>query len=638
MSVVAFAQTGTKPTQFWKTYGFGGEMKLNGFYRSQFRQGNQFSEKQQSTLYSAGILLKLRNYIWSPRFMMLDLEGEYTPDRSNEKFLVIPEQTENRDLRKVDARLSFLPQNKISLTSYFNYGKVYNNRENLSSIKLTGTNWGASLFYRAKKVPITMAFTSSEQDESEIQTGRRFLSKQNIWEARANTSFGKKDRNELMVSYNDFYRRDFSKSEVVNLIKNASYTGAAFWGRNKRSSTNTYLAGIWQEGYDPNTRYQAIENINVFLGKKLQANLHYNYYSDQRNLQEVYQHRGGADIQHQLFESLHTIVGYDYNATDQTQYTDRMQLGYADMAYTKKILKKHQIDLSYRYNLQSQKWNSQDGTINILNENISLSDGQIKLLSRPYVSPTSIEVKDASGTIIYQLNVDYLVIAQNQFIQIQRVPGGLIPNNGTVFVDYTAIQPGTYEYISSNYQLSAGLSFYKKLINFYYRKSVQDYYNLKKTDFITLNYFDQQVGGARIDYKAFNGGAEYENMNSTVLPYELYRYYINYQTTIKKKIIFAINGNFYDYKKLNAINNIQFIDLYGSLTFYFTPQFSWGASVSYRKQTGEGVNLDLLNARSELIANLHKLRFSVLYNYYDRSVAMEKVRYNAVNVQIARKF
>ena len=71
---------------------------MNSYDRDQLRTGNRISEKQKSSFVSAGILLRTKNYIWSPNFITLDLGGEYSPDKANEKYLVIPDQAENGDM------------------------------------------------------------------------------------------------------------------------------------------------------------------------------------------------------------------------------------------------------------------------------------------------------------------------------------------------------------------------------------------------------------------------------------------------------------------------------------------------------------------------------------------------------------
>jgi hypothetical protein len=35
---------------------------------------------------------------------------------------------------------------------------------------------------------------------------------------------------------------------------------------------------------------------------------------------------------------------------------------------------------------------------------------------------------------------------------------------------------------------------------------------------------------------------------------------------------------------------------------------------------------------------VYKLRVAVVYNYYDRTISNEQIRFNAVNLQLSRKF
>ncbi len=287
--------------------------------------------------------------------------------------------------------------------------------------------------------------------------------------------------------------------------------------------------------------------MNWQLRHGFQFNNNYMYFGESRLLQRLDQHKAGAALQHQLFQSLHTRVSYEYTTTAQTTYSQQLSRGAGEFNYSKTILKKHQFDLSGSYALQQEKWKSADAMVTVLNEAITLRDGLVTLLSRAYADAASLQLKDGTGTLYYQLNMDYIIIPQGNFIQVQRVPGGLIPDNTTVYADYTAMQPGNFSYTSTNSQVGAGLYFFNRLFGFYYRQAVQDYQQLKQAGFLTLNYFHQKVAGIRADYKWLSAGVEYDKMNSTVLPYELFRYYLQLQGSIKDKCILSASGNIYDY-------------------------------------------------------------------------------------------
>ena len=155
---------------------------------------------------------------------------------------------------------------------------------------------------------------------------------------------------------------------------------------------------------------------------------------------------------------------------------------------------------------------------------------------------------------------------------------------------------------------------------------------------MTLNYFDQHVLGIKANFRFAGAGAEYDRMNSTVLPYTVMRYYVNVQGLFLKRILVSVNGNVYDYSRLNTLSNIIFADANSSVSYAITNKMNLMTSFSYRKQIGENMNLDLFNIRSQFTMNIEKLRLSLIYNYYNRMIEKEQIRFNAINIQLSRAF
>ena len=181
-----------------------------------------------------------------------------------------------------------------------------------------------------------------------------------------------------------------------------------------------------------------------------------------------------------------------------------------DIKYTKKI-PKGQLTLSYNYFRFNQQMKSEPWNLQVLMEPHVLLDAEIEYLDKQFIDITSIVVKDATGTIFYQENLDYVLIERDRFIEIQRIPGGQITDGQTVYVDYINTQNESYQYVTNNNTFNASISFFNMFIEFYYRTSKQDYTNIEKADFVTLNYYTQNIIGTRLIYKIFSGGVEYEH-------------------------------------------------------------------------------------------------------------------------------
>ena len=73
------------------------------------------------------------------------------------------------------------------------------------------------------------------------------------------------------------------------------------------------------------------------------------------------------------------------------------------------------------------------------------------------------------------------------------------------------------------------------MVEFYYRYSVQDYPKIFQGDLLTLNYFTQHVYGVRLDVGFVRGGIESDIYNSNLIPYKMWRYYMDMNWNIRFK-------------------------------------------------------------------------------------------------------
>jgi hypothetical protein len=275
-----------------------------------------------------------------------------------------------------------------------------------------------------------------------------------------------------------------------------------------------------------------------------------------------------------------------------------------------------------------------------VNEEYTLSDNKIVLLRRPYILAQSIVVKDNTGTIIYQTGFDYILIEREKYIEIRRIPNGLIPNEGKVYIDYVARQPSSYKYAANNHVASANLSLLKGKLDLYYRFGFQDYTNLENTDFITLNYYTQQVAGLRAGVGFISGGVEYEHYKSSILPYNMTRVYVNMQKNAGTKWIFALNGNMQNYTMLNEPTaRIQrYADVAGKVEYSIIKQSKLNLDVFYRKQSGRGIDLDLITARLEFSTYFYQWFCKAGVEIYRRNYIGDKINFKGTYIQISRKF
>jgi hypothetical protein len=351
------------------------------------------------------------------------------------------------------------------------------------------------------------------------------------------------------------------------------------------------------------------------------------------------QHFITPSLHHRLFKSLTTKINSNSTFFNSNVYKELQLRNGIEFNYIKRI-PGGQLMISYRYDRYQERHTSDPLSIHIFGEQYLLSDGKITLLKQSYINKESVIVRDITGTIIYQADIDYVLVEHNQILEIRRIPGGAILDNGVVLIDYIAVQPGKYKYDANIHFLSTNLSLFKDKLTLYFRFNTQDYLNLDYTDFVVLNYYTQNLTGLRFNLHFLNAGIEYENYRSSILPYFMTRYFLNVQKEIGHKLRIGLNGNYQDYVMLNETEARyqKYLDITGKVNFSIIKQITLNLNLMYRKQTGHTIDLDLFTARSELVSELNKLRIVLGAELYKRNYLGEKLEFKGAYFKIARRF
>ena len=276
--------------------------------------------------------------------------------------------------------------------------------------------------------------------------------------------------------------------------------------------------------------------------------------------------------------------------------------------------------------------------LQVLNEVRVLSDGDLTLLEKPYVELPSVLVKDVTGTIIYQTGFDYNLIQRGSFVEIQRIPGGLIPNNGQVFVDYTYVQPGSYSYGANNHQFSTSLLLFSRMLELYYRYGVQDYPRVNQGDLLTLNFYKQHVFGVRLDLGMARAGIEADQYDSNIIPYRMVRYYLDVNWNFRSRLLFTLNGNIRDYRMIADEVDQLYANLSGKLAYQIRPKMRVSLETGYLNQRGTNIDLDLLTSRAEFQAYFNKLQVRLGLEMYRRLYLNSEFAFNGAYLQFIRRF
>ncbi len=634
-----FAQKSPDSFRLFGIRAYSGELSFKGFYRNREQSGERIVEKQQSYYYAGGIMLNASTYLLHPNFCELELGAGYMPESNRDNFMASPDQSEVRTVKKLNLIASFFNRKKINVVGTANFDESYAKRENLTDIKTTNKYLGGSLVYSNKYIPVTLDFYRRKLVQTEIQTHRVLNIDQTHFEGRAEQSFTANDRQLLTYSHKINSNMNENNFFMTNTIDDVNFTSNISLGPKKIFTFNTTVSNIYQHGSTYFNRFQAMENLFIKLPANFVFSTNFSYYNINQPLSKLIQNTSLNSLNHKLFKSLNSRFFFEYSSINHTVYSEYNSKTGFDFNYTKKI-PWGELHLSYGYFRYHQKYLSDSIRLNVVNEEYTLNDSKIVLLRRPYINLPSVVVKDVTGTIIYQIGLDYILIESGKYIEIRRIPSGLIPNDGIVYLDYTAKLPSSYKYDADNHAFAANVTLMKGRVEVYYRLSLQNYRNLENTDFITLNYFTQNVIGFRAGFGLLSGGAEYEDYKSTILPYHMARFYINLQKSFRNKWLLALNGNMQNYTMLNEpeARNQRYTDVSGKAEYNIIKQTKVNLEVMYRKQSGRGIDLDLLTARLELTSVIYQLYVTAGVEVYRRNYIGDKINFKGTYIQILRKF
>jgi len=624
----------------WHFRNISGELDLKAQHRQLKSSFNEVAEDQRSTYLLGGIKLNTSSYLWNKDLILIDLGGAYSPELRDEQYITIPDRSEVRTLKKVDLKTTFFNNKPLTLQGFYNFDQNYYNRELLTNVRSNNQQWGGILSLHNRWLPLSLTYRNQKWDQEEIQTGRMFNMDQESLEARANKSFGSRDRSELLYTRHNYLYSYAALHQTSHLINRFAFNNNLYFDGGRRYNLNSRFTWYDQEGTTSFRRLEWQEGTTLQLPYQLRLTGGFNFYNLQDPIQKWDQKRYRIALQHKLFQSLTSKVYFEYARLKQevsSLYTESDFRAGLDLRYTKKI-PTGTLNLSYHYLRHEHSAEGLSGVLHVLNEEQVLSDGDITMLHKPYVELASIVVKDVTGTIIYQLNFDYILIQRSTYVEIQRVPGGLIPNDGTIHIDYTYMQPGSYSYGANNHQASASLILFRRFLELYYRFGLQDYPKVNQGDLLTLNYYTQHVYGFRLDLGPARAGIEADLYDSNIIPYRMLRYYMDVNWNFRSKLLLTVNGNIRDYRMIADEVDQLYANLSGKLAYMIRPRMRVSIESAYLNQRGANIDLDLLTARAEFFSEFNKLQLRVGLEVYRRLYLNSEFNFNGAYIQLTRRF
>ncbi len=624
----------------WRLMEYSGGIGLEGMYGStKIVNDSGLVNKVEKSAFSGIASFESKSYIYHPNFMVLDIGASYNPGAS--KYAQIVTRTDYStflDSKILDISALFLKQKKLSFSTRVNLSESYVNIENISKSKTNNKNFGGSLRYLNNFATINMGYDFRKSNVKYLNTDRvldktgssfqLYTSKTWKWYAKTNLRIiHRKDNNSLVNN-----ERYITETDRISLTNNINFT------RNKWYTLFSRIEYFDQKINGNYRRLNFLERLNMTFSDELKLATTSNYIISGLGGNDSKRFMINSNLSHKLYKSLISRANVSYNNTKssflkQTEY----QYGFSTR-YTKKIPLDGTLRLNYTYN---KRINNTDGLSNILEvnkEEYILSDDDVVFLQNSNIIRNSIVVQNSTGTLIYDENIDYVLYETGTFIEIQRLPGGLITNNSTVLISYSSNQTGDYTINSNHNIFSAGVNLFKGILNFNYNYSSQNFDNTSDITYEIDNYYKRTSFDGGIHYKFFAGNLRYEKQISGLVSYKLFSYDLNLHGNYGR-IIYSLDYNLDDYIVIQEEGRKEKrAYLSGMVSYSFNPNHKLNFMLGYNNRTVNASGRKWISGRISYVSAIGALNLLAAINYTESNSSPSKTNFIGGNISIIRKF
>ena len=372
------------------------------------------------------------------------------------------------------------------------------------------------------------------------------------------------------------------------------------------------------ESLAPNDTLLADESLQLEHTPALATSYDYGFtYSSSRQT-DCYGNQGRAGVSYQLYDNLRSsfdLHGSTQNCDGPGSTLDTTTYGASlNEQYTRHLSDWGFLSAGYSGSYERNERTASGQTLTVVNEQHVLTDGIPVFLAQPLVQLSTVVVTDPTGTTLYQLGVDYELIARGPLTEIRRIAAltSQIPNGATVRIDYAAtLQPSaTYDTIANAANIR--LDLWRNLFGLFARWSNIDY---SGDSTLILRSIDTKTVGVDATWRWFHASAQYEYTDSNLTPVESWRLMQSAQWSPDEFVNLSLNANesWTTYRDTDTHDTTYTITARAQLQL--AANLFWITEGGILIQDGPGFTQEIETARTSLDWFIGKLTLKLDYQY-----------------------
>ncbi|HEX9047092.1 MAG TPA: hypothetical protein VF988_08690 [Verrucomicrobiae bacterium] len=545
-----------------------------------------------------------------------------------------------RLLQRYDGSVDIFAEKPYATSLYGDKDMTYRNYDFFSRVRVDSEQYGARSGYAQGPVPVSVGVQHYAETEDNTVRPRDF--RQDTLSLTAQNRRQRFDgATRLSYSLADFTRRDDGFNTTHGLLQNLNLTDNEQFGVQKQAQLTSLLNySSLAQTLLPTDQLLAQEDLRLQHTRKLDSFYSYSFNASSAGNSSADTHDARAGLNYQWLRNLSSGLDVLGDLTDSSSpgssLATRTYGAGLNAQYSPALSSWAQVMVSDDAHWQHDDRDASGQSQNVIGEAHALTDGAVVLLNQPGVLAGSIRVwGDSAHTILYVEGIDYLVMSHGSFTQIERIPGGTIPNGANVFVDYSATLQGSAGYDSLANNASFRLDLWNRLLGFYARWSVQTFDGGENLLLRTLN--DKTVG-VDSSWRWFHAGAEYETVDSNLAPYDRTRFFqsVSFQPCAKTVVGLDADEGWTDFNDSHLRQTSY--GVIGRLQQRVTSHLTGGAEAGVRIDRGQTFDRTLATCRFYLDWNIGKLMVKASYEFNDEYHVTDRQDRHYVFIRIRRDF
>ena len=553
-------------------------------------------EKSSEDRFRQTIDVENQGHIIHPNLVDLDLYGRFGLEQDTIDRTGTGSETQHGTVYEWDARATILRKEDTPLLLYSRRNEQIINREFGPSLTDTITTTGAALDILNRPVVSRFEVFHQEREQSGLGGGDdvtgfgsgEFSMTQDsfLW----HSEWRPDDRQLLTWDYGlslvNEQTEGFDENEFTT--HDAGLSHAISFGDRRQHDLLSSLSYFDQSGDFPAERFRFNELLRLQHTRNFQTRHQYTFDRNSFGDNDQTQHRARTGFIHRLYQSLTTAGNVGVQKLESSDDADSDSLfGDLNFDYRKRVpLGSFNGFLGGYFDLTDN--DARGEPTQVVDEPRVFNDPQPIVIVTNGVNPDTIVITDPSGLLLYQEGLDYLLTVRDNRVEIDRVVGGRIGAGQAVLIDYVLNPQAANEvdttgfYVGGRYNFERGalrgLSLYTR-----YGHQDQSIESDVPTEF-EENSFDDLIYGAEYFIRGWTFGAEHQDHDSTIQPFDADRLFARYRRRVARETTLTLNSAYTTIDYPEDDNQVDFWTTSAVVRHQFTRQFYGVLTLLYRDE------------------------------------------------------